>query len=124
MVPKCPQGLYSQQKLALHPAASRRDKILPIEEESNQKISPIEATASYLKHIKEAWNHQFAKNPDEEFEQQEIVLTVPASFDEVARRLTLEAAKLAGYANLTLLEEPQAAFTVGYLCMKTNGTNT
>lgn len=108
---KVPTRLVQSAKSWLcHPAASRRDKILPIEEESNQKISPIEATASYLKHIKEAWNHQFAKNPDEEFEQQEIVLTVPASFDEVARRLTLEAAKLAGYANLTLLEEPQAAF--------------
>src|SRR5258708_3059885 len=64
-----------------------------------------------LTHIKDAWNHLFAKSQnDSEFEQQEIILTVPASFDEVARRLTVEAAKMAGYIHLTLLEEPQAAF--------------
>src|SRR5262249_28272955 len=74
------------------------------------RISPVEASARYLQHIREAWNHCVAKgDAEKEFEQQDIVLTVPASFDEVARTLTLEAAKLAGYGNITLLEEPHAA---------------
>ncbi|BBI18147.1 hsp70 family protein [Neochlamydia sp. S13] len=92
--------------------ANRNDKILPPEaSEADQKISPLEATAHYLNHIRHAWNYLMAKsNPEAEFEQQEIVLTVPASFDEVARRLTVEAAKMAGFIHLTLLEEPQAAF--------------
>src|SRR5262249_42051222 len=56
------------------------------------------------------WNHFQAKSQDERLEKQAIVLTVPASFDDVARNLTMEAAKLAGFENVTLLEEPQAAF--------------
>ncbi|MBN9378495.1 MAG: molecular chaperone DnaK [Chlamydiales bacterium 38-26] len=110
---KVPTRLIQSAKSWLcHAAAHRKEKILPSEASSNeQKISPVEATSYYLKHIKEAWNHLMAKSDVEsEFEQQEIVLTVPASFDEVARRLTVEAAKAAGYVNLTLLEEPQAAF--------------
>lgn len=93
-------------------AASRREKILPIEcADNNIRISPVDATAAYLRHIKDSWNDTIAKGDHEqEFEQQEIILTVPASFDEVARRLTVEAAQQAGYGNLTLLEEPQAAF--------------
>lgn len=109
---KVPTRLVQSAKSWLcHSAAHRKDKILPAEAEADQKISPVEATAYYLKHIKEAWNYLFARsNVEAEFEQQEIVLTVPASFDEVARRLTAEAAKMAGYIHLTLLEEPQAAF--------------
>lgn len=76
-----------------------------------RKISPIEASADLLRHIRDAWNASFAaSDPDARLEQQEVVLTVPASFDEAARELTLEAARLAGLANLVLLEEPQAAF--------------
>ena len=94
-----------------HPACDRRDRILPVEASAEKRISPVEATASYLQHIRESWNHLMARNDaSKEFEQQEIVLTVPASFDEVARALTVEAAKLAGFGNMTLLEEPQAAF--------------
>lgn len=107
---KVPTKLVQSAKSWLcHSAANRRDKILPLE--GDEKISPIEATSYYLKHIREAWNHLMARTDmDAEFEQQEIVLTVPASFDEIARRLTVEAAKQAGYIHLTLLEEPQAAF--------------
>lgn len=95
-----------------HAGADRRDKILPFESPDHSlKISPVEASARYLLHIREAWNYAIAKGDVEsEFEQQEIILTVPASFDEIARTLTLEAAKMAGYASTTLLEEPQAAF--------------
>jgi molecular chaperone DnaK (HSP70) len=93
-------------------AANRKDRILPIEAaDIQQRLSPIEATAKYLTHLKEAWNATIAKGDIAcEFAEQEIILTVPASFDEVARMLTVEAARLAGLQHLTLLEEPQAAF--------------
>ncbi len=70
------------------------------------KVSPVAASASYLAHLRAAWNACFPKHP---LERQQIVLTVPASFDEGARALTLEAAKLAGLPKVALLEEPQAA---------------
>jgi hypothetical protein len=63
------------------------------------------ATASYLNHIRQAWNHH---NPINVLENQDVVITVPASFDESARRMTLQAAKLAGLGKIVLLEEPQA----------------
>lgn len=110
---KVPTKLVRSAKSWLcHAAANRRDKILPAEATGEcTRISPVEATARYLRHIKEAWDHQIAQSdPQSAFTEQEIVLTVPASFDEVARTLTIEAAKLAGYVHLTLLEEPQAAF--------------
>lgn len=110
---RAPTRLVQSAKSWLcHSAANRRDKILPIEASDRTIcISPVEATAAYLRHIKDAWNHLMAKDdPAAEFEAQDIVLTVPASFDEVARTLTAEAAKQAGFANITLLEEPQAAF--------------
>lgn len=105
-------AVQSAKSWLCHAAANRRDKILPLEAfEEASRISPIEATARYLRHIREAWNHVMAKDDVEaEFDAQEVVLTVPASFDEVARMLTVEAARLAGYDKMTLLEEPQAAF--------------
>ncbi len=70
------------------------------------KISPVEASARVLRHVRDAWDASLA----EPLAEQEIVLTVPASFDEVARELTLEAARIAGLPDVVLLEEPQAAF--------------
>lgn len=70
------------------------------------KISPVHATASYLTYVRSAWNHQFPEHP---LEKQEVVITVPASFDEGARTLTVEAAHLAGLTAARLVEEPQAA---------------
>jgi molecular chaperone DnaK (HSP70) len=70
------------------------------------KISPLAASASYLAYLRAAWNARFPAQP---LERQDLVLTVPASFDEGARALTLEAARLAGLPSLRLLEEPQAA---------------
>ena len=86
--------------------------ILPWEgQEVQPKLSPVEASAAILRHIKDAWNHAMAENDDRlRLENQEIFLTVPASFDVVARNLTVEAARMAGLLNITLLEEPQAAF--------------
>src|SRR5213078_380429 len=61
--------------------------------------------------LAEAWNHTIAgANPDNRLEAQDVILTVPASFDAVARELTVEAARAAGLEHVTLLEEPQAAF--------------
>jgi molecular chaperone DnaK (HSP70) len=70
------------------------------------KVSPLAASASYLAYLRAAWN---ARHPERPLEKQDLVLTVPASFDEGARALTLEAARLAGLPSLRLLEEPQAA---------------
>ncbi|HYP26269.1 MAG TPA: Hsp70 family protein [Blastocatellia bacterium] len=93
-----------------HGAVDRTARILPwAAEQPEHSCSPVEASASYLAHIRDAWNHVFASD-DSRFEQQEIVLTVPASFDEEARELTVEAARAAGIERLTLLEEPLAAF--------------
>ncbi|HMC70313.1 MAG TPA: Hsp70 family protein [Mycobacteriales bacterium] len=75
------------------------------------RVSPVEASTAYLRHLVNAWNHVMARDrPDDRLEKQAVVLTVPASFDDVARTLTVEAARKAGLENLTLLEEPQAAF--------------
>lgn len=71
------------------------------------KVSPVQASASYLAHVKAAWD---AQHPEAPLAQQALVLTVPASFDEGARALTLEAAQLAGLPQVQLLEEPKAAF--------------
>jgi molecular chaperone DnaK (HSP70) len=91
-----------------HSGVDRTSALLPFRApEGVDKISPVEASRRYLEHLRDAWNAQM---PDAPFAKQHVLVTVPASFDAVARELTLEAAKLAGYQNITLLEEPQAAF--------------
>lgn len=107
-----PTRLVSSAKSWLcNAAANRRDRILPPLAEEAIRISPVEATKRYLMHIRDAWNERMAKaDATARMEQQQVVLTVPASFDEVARLLTAQAAKDAGFAHVTLLEEPQAAF--------------
>ena len=90
-----------------HGGVDRMAPILPWGVDNDvAKVSPVAASASYLAHLRAAWNARFPKQP---LERQQIVLTVPASFDEGARALTLEAAKLAGLPQVALLEEPQAA---------------
>src|SRR5207247_3089912 len=67
--------------------------------------------ARYARHMVDGWKDVMAaKIPEQRLEKQTVVLTVPASFDDMARTLTVEAARKAGLENLTLLEEPQAAF--------------
>lgn len=116
-----PERLVSSAKSWLsYDGVDRTADILPWAAEDNgYKISPVEASTRYLQHIREAWNHEMATSGVEangdaigqgRFEEQLIVLTVPASFDEVARELTLAAAREAGFAKVILLEEPQAAF--------------
>jgi hypothetical protein len=91
-----------------HAGVDRTAAILPANApEGLQRISPVEASRRYLEHLRAAWD---SKVPDAPFQEQQILVTVPASFDAVARELTVQAAEQAGYKNLLLLEEPQAAF--------------
>jgi molecular chaperone DnaK (HSP70) len=90
-----------------HAGIDRRAQILPQGAPDDvEKISPVEASWRYLEHLAEAWD---ATHPEAPLASQEIVITVPASFDAAARELTVEAALAAGIEKITLLEEPQAA---------------
>ncbi|HXG64459.1 MAG TPA: Hsp70 family protein [Blastocatellia bacterium] len=93
-------------------AVNRAAPILPWRSPDEvQKVSPVEASSRYLEYLRHVWDSQIAKKkPDLAMSEQEIFLTIPASFDEEARELTLRAAEQAGLRNVTLLEEPQAAF--------------
>ena len=91
-----------------HAGVDRMAALLPLNApEGVEKISPVAASREYLEHMRKAWDW---KHPEAPFDGQEILVTVPASFDAVARELTLRSAEEAGYKNLLLLEEPQAAF--------------
>jgi molecular chaperone DnaK (HSP70) len=106
---KVPARLVSSAKSWLsHSGVDRQSAILPWQApEDVKRQSPVETSRAYLAHLRAAWDHQF---PDTPLADQDVVLTVPASFDAAARDLTLAAAQQAGLAHLTLLEEPQAAF--------------
>jgi molecular chaperone DnaK (HSP70) len=106
---KVPMRLVASAKSWLcHPGVDRLSAILPWQApEDVQRVSPLDAAARYLSHLREAWDHQFQ---DDVLAKQDVVLTVPASFDAAARDLTLKAAQQAGLSNITLIEEPQAAF--------------
>ncbi len=104
-----PTRLVSSAKSWLsHAKVDRNAPILPWGASDNvQKLSPVAASAAYLRHLRNAWD---SAHPEAPLAQQDVVLTVPASFDAVARELTLEAAALAGFTQPPrLLEEPQAA---------------
>lgn len=108
-----PHRMISSSKSWLcNTMVDRNKPILPWDApEDTIKMSPVEASATILKHIKNAWNNDIAADDDDKrMEKQDILLTVPASFDAVARELTVKAAEMAGLENVTLLEEPQAAF--------------
>jgi len=112
-----PHRLVSSAKSWLcNPSIDRTAQVLPFRgakrelEEAmagGERVSPVNASARYLAHLRAAWDDQF---PDEPADEQEVLITVPASFDPVARELTVVAAREAGFAKITLLEEPQAAF--------------
>ena len=109
---KVPTRLVSSAKSWLsHPTVDRRAALLPWQAPDEVKrISPLDASAKYLRQIREAWDQKFAGNGDDwKLDAQEVFVTVPASFDAAARDLTLEAAAQAGLSHVTLLEEPQAA---------------
>jgi molecular chaperone DnaK (HSP70) len=108
-----PTRLVSSAKSWLcHSGVDRRAPVLPWKApEEGRRVSPLEASTLYLKHLAEAWNQAMARDRAEyRLEQQDVILTVPASFDAEARELTVEAARAAGLEHVTLIEEPQAAF--------------
>ncbi len=108
-----PNRLVSSAKSWLcHAGIARTEPILPWDSPADaRRVSPVEACALLLLHLRNAWNHLMASaDPEARFEDQDIILTVPASFDAVARELTVMAAQSAGIESLTLIEEPQAAF--------------
>jgi molecular chaperone DnaK (HSP70) len=115
-----PVGVYAREQGALvptrlvhsakswlsNPDVDRTAKILPWDsQETGRVLSPVEVSARILAKFREEWDRQSAP-----LAAQDIVLTVPASFDEEARELTVMAARDAGIERLTLLEEPAAAF--------------
>jgi molecular chaperone DnaK (HSP70) len=112
-----PHRLVSSAKSWLcNPSIDRTAQVLPFrgaqreldkEMEGGERVSPVNASARYLAHLRAAWDDA---NPDEPADEQEVLVTVPASFDPVARELTVVAAREAGFDKVTLLEEPQAAF--------------
>jgi molecular chaperone DnaK (HSP70) len=112
-----PHRLVASAKSWLcNPAIDRTAQVLPfrgaqreLDEamQGGERVSPVNASARYLAHLRAAWDDA---NPDEPADEQEVLVTVPASFDPVARELTIVAAREAGFDKVTLLEEPQAAF--------------
>ncbi|MDW6004088.1 Hsp70 family protein [Vibrio mangrovi] len=105
---KTPIRLIASAKSWLcHGGVNRREAFLPAgSPEEVSKLSPLRASELYLEHLQQAWNHQFPQYP---LAEQDVTITIPASFDPAARDLTAEAAKNVGLHQRTLLEEPQAA---------------
>jgi len=100
--------IESAKSWLCHSGVDRRAALLPWHGSADvPRISPVAATARYLRHLRDAWN---ADHPADLLEQQDVIVTIPASFDEVARELTVQAAREAGLPRIILLEEPQAAF--------------
>ena len=107
---KVPHRLVASAKSWIcHGGINRRAPVLPWNApEGEPQISPYGASVQYLVHLKAIWD---AEQPSAPLKEQDVTITVPASFDEAARELTLDAAKEAGYGKgVRLIEEPQAAF--------------
>lgn len=91
-----------------HDGVDRSAPLLPWRGDADVPLhSPVEISARFLAHIRQAWD---AAHPDAPLDRQDVVITLPASFDEVARELTVAAARRAGLPRVYLIEEPQAAF--------------
>jgi molecular chaperone DnaK (HSP70) len=105
---KTPIRLVSSAKSWLcHAGVDCKSPILPVNApEEVERISPFQATTAYLQHIRDAWQ---TLHPSSPLDKQDLVITVPASFDPAARELTVEAARVVGLEQAILLEEPQAA---------------
>ena len=103
--------IHSSKSWLCHGGVNREERILPWQSpEEEAKRSPAEVATMILNHLREAWDHDMARGDGElALANQEITLCVPASFDAGARNLTVAAAERAGFKNLHLLEEPQAA---------------
>ena len=100
--------ISSAKSWLCHAGVDRTADLLPWHgAEDVERLSPVAVSARYLQHARDAWDAQFPEHP---LAEQDFVLTLPASFDEVARELTVKAAKQAGLTRIVLIEEPQAAF--------------
>lgn len=100
--------IASSKSWLCHSAVDRTAALLPWQGADDvARLSPVEASSRILAHIRQAWD---AARPDHPLAEQDLVLTLPASFDEIARELTVKAAATAGLARIVLIEEPQAAF--------------
>ncbi len=100
--------IASAKSWLCHSGVDRTAPLLPWNGADDvERLSPVDVSARYLSHVRDAWNYRFPRHP---LREQELVLTLPASFDEVARELTVKAAALAGLPRVVLIEEPQAAF--------------
>ncbi|WP_425397505.1 Hsp70 family protein [Aeoliella sp.] len=100
--------IASAKSWLCHAGVDRTADLLPWQGDDDvQRLSPVDVTASYLAHLRDAWQQAFPKFP---LAEQDLVITLPASFDEVARELTIAAAKAAELPRVMLIEEPQAAF--------------
>ncbi len=100
--------IASAKSWLCHAGVDRTAELLPWQGDDDvERLSPIEVTSRYLTHLRDAWQASFPKFP---LAEQDVVITLPASFDEVARELTIAAAKQAELPRVLLIEEPQAAF--------------
>lgn len=99
--------VYSAKSWLCHAGVNCKAPILPADApEEVTRVSPFQASVAYLQHMRDAWHY---KHPDAPLSEQDLVITVPASFDPAARELTAEAARTVGLGHAILLEEPQAA---------------
>ncbi|MGA3025955.1 MAG: Hsp70 family protein [Bryobacteraceae bacterium] len=102
------RSVHSAKSWLSNPDVDRTAKILPWDaQEGGRVLSPVDVSTEILRAIRDAWNDA---RPEQPLAAQDVVLTVPASFDEEARELTVQAAREAGIEKLTLIEEPAAAF--------------
>jgi len=104
--------VHSAKSWLCHDGVDRSAEFLPrTPAEMDRRVSPVQASAAYLAHLRRAWDHLRARGDEAlALQAQDLVVTVPASFGEVARQLTAEAAREAGLPRVHLVEEPQAAF--------------
>ena len=100
--------IWSAKSWLCHSQVDRTAAFLPWKASDDvKKMSPVDAQSQYLKFIADRWNDA---HPDAPLDKQDIVITLPASFDETARQLTIRAAAKAGLQKVVLIEDPQAAF--------------
>lgn len=110
--------ISSAKSWLCHSGVDRTAKLLPWQGSPDvEQLSPVDVSARYLAHVRDAWQAKFKQCP---LAEQDIVITLPASFDEVARELTVQAAAEAGLSNVVLIEEPQAAFYAWVYKHRTN----
>lgn len=102
------RAIASAKSWLCNTMVDRQSPILPWGADDDvEKLSPVEASRRYLEHIRRCWDRE---HPNAPMREQDTIVTLPASFDELARRLTILAAEQAGIKQLVLIEEPQAAF--------------